>query len=272
MDEQDARALEQVVAAVRQSAKYRQVSAEFVQALGRRELAARRNVKEATKATKNRLHQVCGAFNVGEARYDAWLAEIGAAVKEGGSTAVRAACRRIMRQHASSRERLPILDRFHAEALAGLPHPRSVLDLGCGLHPLSMPWMALGPEVRYRCCDVDAGLVGFLNEFFRLAGSDGQAEVRDVVTSPPTEPADLVLLLKLLPTLDRIERDAGRMLLRSLSAPHLLVSFPARSLGGHEKGMARQYEGRFLAMAAEEGWQTTRIGFPGELVFLVAKT
>jgi 16S rRNA (guanine(1405)-N(7))-methyltransferase len=176
-----------------------------------------------------------------------------------------------MAQHASTVERLAILPEFYRTVLADLPPIRSVLDLGCGLNPLALPWMGLPADVTYTCYDIDAGLVAFLNRFFALAGIDGHAEVRDVVSSPPREPADLALALKLLPTLDQIERDAGATLLRALQASHILVSFPSRSLCGREKGMAQNYEARFLALAEHEGWPVQRFAFATEIAFLVRR-
>jgi 16S rRNA (guanine(1405)-N(7))-methyltransferase len=261
--------LARLLAAVRQSARYRRVSPALILAIGRRELATGRGLKEAIKATKGRLHQVCGAFQEGEPRYDAWIRELEAAAESGDAGAFRGACATIMRCHASTRERLPLLDRFYAETIGGLPPPRSVLDLGCGLHPLAIPWMGLPPGVVYRCYDVDAELIDFLNRFFALIGIDGRAEVRDLAANPPHEEADLALALKLLPTLDHLARAAGAALLRALRASHILVSFPAHSLGGRQKGMARHYEARFGSLLAAEGMQARRITFPTELVFLV---
>ena len=153
-----------------------------------------------------------------------------------------------MRGHASTRERLPI-HRFYAEALAGIPPAQSVLDIGCGLNPLAIPWMGLPADVRYTCCDIDRGLVDFLNQYLAIAGIDGKAELRDVVTAaPPTERVHLALALKLLPTLDQLRRDAGISLLRALPVSHVVVSFPGRSLGG-----PRKRHGRALCGAIQGG-------------------
>ncbi len=257
-----------LVASVRQSARYRQVSPDLVAAIGRRELAARRGLKDAVKATKGRLHQVSGAFFDGEPRYDRWLDALETAVTV-GEEAFRAACLVLMRHHASTRERLPILDRFYAQTLSALPPIRSVIDLGCGLNPLTLSWMGLASDVTYRGYDIDAGLIDFLNRFFALVGVDGAATLCDLVTSPPREEADLALALKLLPTLDHLERGAAVALPRSLRARHLLVSFPARSLGGRHGGLAQQHEARFTTQAQDAGWRTQRFAFPGELAFPV---
>jgi 16S rRNA (guanine(1405)-N(7))-methyltransferase len=279
-----------LVAAVRSSSKYATIGEELVRSIGLRELAARRNLKEAIKATKNKLHQIAGAYVDGRLPYDEWLVLLGSArdVRRGEEEMGRAAdgddsqfsilnsqfqqaCQAIMRHHASTRERLPILQEFYATTLASLGPLRSVLDLACGLNPLALPWMPLAPGALYYACDIYADMMAFLNQFFALAGVRGQARVCDLVAAPPREAADLALVLKALPPLDQQAKHAGRDLLRALNARHILVSFPAHSLGGRGKGMAENYELRFRHLADAEGWSIQRFVFPTELAFLVRK-
>jgi 16S rRNA (guanine(1405)-N(7))-methyltransferase len=176
-----------------------------------------------------------------------------------------------MRHHASTRERLGILETFYTTTLAAIGPVRSVLDVACGLNPLALPWMPLAVGPTYYACDIYADMVEFLNGFFAIAGVAGQAQVCDLIAGPPSVQVDLVLVLKALPPLEQIDRDAGRRLLRALDARHLLVSFPAQSLGGRGKGMVEHYEQRFRALVDAEGWAVERFVFPTELAFLVAK-
>ena len=66
-------ALERIVAAVRQSPKHSRICEEFVRHIGADELPKRRNLKAAIKSTKNKLHQVGGAYLDGNMSYDTWL-------------------------------------------------------------------------------------------------------------------------------------------------------------------------------------------------------
>ena len=177
-----------------------------------------------------------------------------------------------MRHHASTRERLPILESFYATTLASLEPVRSVLDLACGLNPLALPWMPLAPDARYYACDIYADMIAFLNGFFAQTGVHGQARICDLAAGAPDEQVDLALVLKALPPLDQQAKHAGRDLLRALNARHILVSFPAHSLGGRGKRMAENYEQRFRALADAEGWSIKRFMFPTELAFLVTKS
>ncbi|HEU4326582.1 MAG TPA: 16S rRNA methyltransferase [Roseiflexaceae bacterium] len=266
----DERELDELLAAVTDNAKYRAIDPDLIRAVGRRELAARRNFKEAVKATRNKLHQVAGAYLDGRPDYASWVRRLNEAQAE-GEAALRAACLDVMRGHASTRERLPILDRFFATTLAGLPPVESVLDVACGLGPLARAWMPLAPGARYYACDLYADMMAFLGEFFALAGIPGEAFVCDLVARPPEQEVDLALVLKVLPPLEQIDKAAGLRLLRGLRARHLLVSFPAQTLGGRHKAMAAFYEQHFRSLIAGEGWSVERFIFPSELAFLVRK-
>ena len=263
--------LERLTAMVHSTPKYRHVAPDFVRQIGARELAKGRSWKEALKATKRKLHQVAGAYLNAGVRYDEWLATLRAAHAE-GSAAFRAACAQVMKGHASTRERLPFLDTFYTPLLADLPPLHTVLDIGCGLHPLALPWMGLPDRTTYVALDIYKDMAAFLNDFFSLLAIHGRAEASNVLHTLPTLRADLALLLKTIPCLEQVEKAAGRQLLARVPADILLVSFPAQSLTGRRgKGMGMNYAAHFHNLVADTGWTVERFDFPTELVFRVRK-
>lgn len=263
-------ALDRLVVAVRSSAKYGTVSEAFVRRVGAAELGKRRSLKEAIKATKNKLHQVGGAYLGAAQDYPRWLAILREAAAQ-GNPALRDACRTIMAHHASTRERLPILETFFAATLAPIAPVQSVLDVACGLNPLALPWMPLAPGAKYLACDIYRDMIEFVGAFLALAGADGRAFVCDVVHEPPAERVHLALILKTIPCLEQVDKAAGLRLLDAVPADYALVSFPARSLGGRDKGMIAHYEARLGALLVERHWPVQRFEFETELAFLVDK-
>lgn len=259
--------LEQLVAEVLASAKYRAISPQLVRAVGARELAARRSLREAVKETKGRLHQVAGAFLDRSPRYELWLTQL----REAPPAERPAICRALMANHASTRERLPELERFYSAVFARLPPVASLIDTACGLNPLAVPWMPLAPGARYYACDLYADMCRFLGAALPLLGVDAEADVCDLASGPPPWEADVALVLKTLPVLEHVQRGAGQALLRGLRARYLVVSFPTRSLGGRNVGMAATYTGQMQAIVAAEGWRAQTLEFANELVFVVEK-
>ena len=269
-----------LIANIQNSAKYHDVCAEVIGNIGARELAKKRNLKDAIKATRNTLHQVSGAYldsKEHHAHYTHWLAELRMATQAHDSYAVRNVCTRILSSHASTRERLPILDLFYTQILAELPPIHSIVDIACGLNPLTLPWMLLAKDATYYAYDISESSMSFLTACLPLLGVRGHAQARDVLQGSPTPKVDLALLLKTLPCLEQIDTHAGQALLRSIEADAIVVSFPVRSLGGRNKGMVEHYETHFRALVAEEEqathrvWDIQRFEFASELAFLLRK-
>lgn len=252
----------EIVERVRRSTRYRSVDPALIARIASEELPKARNVDEAVKRVKRRLHQAVGAFRSGRtASAVAWPTDDPAALRE--------ACLAAMRAHASTRERLPHLDRFYAGIWDVTGPPGHLLDLGCGLNPLALPWMRIG-NAPYHAIDVDAATLGVAGRFLEAVGQPHVAEVRDLVAEAPAEAADVALLLKLVTTLDRQDADAAARLLRRLRAGHAVVSFAARSLGGrgsHE----RTYRARLDRLVEESGRvrSVREASVPGELVFVL---
>jgi 16S rRNA (guanine(1405)-N(7))-methyltransferase len=263
----DEELLTRLVEAIQGRREYRGLCTDLVRRIAAREWANRRDFRQALKASRSRLHQIAGAYLEGRPEYGRWLQAL--RESRGKPEAFRETCRTILARQASTRERLPILDRFYQTLLADLPPLRAVLDLACGLHPLGLPWMALPAGTEYYACDIYQDLVDFLNGFFALGPNPGRAEVRDILHDPPALKADLAWLLKAVPCLDRLDRGGVPRLLDTLEVRYWIISFPVQSLHGKEKGMVRTYEERFRELAAGRPWDVERFLFPTELVFRV---
>jgi len=109
------------------------------------------------------------------------------------------------------------------------------MDVACGFHPLSIPWMPISVKVKYYAYDVYKDLMSFLNEFMAIHNVQGRAEVRDVTQHAPEINVDLAFILNTIPCLEQIEKTAGLKILEAINAKFLAVSFPAKTRGGREK-------------------------------------
>ena len=260
--------LDSVVETVLASSKYRTIAPDFVRKIAAEELSKFPKAKEAVKATKNKLHQVAGAYLTAPPNYDAWLKQLAAA---NGADERRGICRALMQTHASTRERLPILDDFYRETLAAIPPVHSVLDLACGLNPLAIPFMLLAENAAYFACDLYTDQAEFFNAAFPLLGVSGEAWALDITQTIPQQHVDLALIIKAIPCLQQIDKGIGLHLLEGVQADHILVSYPAQSLGGREKGMRANYEAQFSELVVGKGWTIRRYDFSTELLFLITK-
>ncbi|MGI8658382.1 MAG: 16S rRNA methyltransferase [Candidatus Limnocylindria bacterium] len=257
----------EIVERVLRSSRYRDVDPALLGRLAEEELARARNVDDAVKRVKRRLHQAVGAFR-GSRRAsrlaDAWNGDLEDPV-------FRDACIEAMRGHASTRERLNAIDALYPAIWSVTGTPGSVLDLGCGLNPLTLPWMGISPVARYTASDVDRRPLSTVTAFLELVGQAHRIEVRDLVSDPPEERADVALLLKLVTTLDRQDPGAAARLIDALDVRHVVLSFPLRSLGGGKRGMGRTYRARLdrLLEASVRARTLTEVPVPDELVAVV---
>jgi 16S rRNA (guanine(1405)-N(7))-methyltransferase len=263
----------QIRAALGKSRRYAAVAPVTVSRVARKALqAAQGDIPEAIKRTKRGLHEIYGAYlPSGQPDYQAQQRRLAAAAAGGGQQALRDALKAAMAAHASTRERLPYLEDFYQEVFRLVPAPATVADLACGLNPLAAPWMPLPPDVTYLASDIDVRLAGFVGSTLGLLGIRHQAEVADLIESPPARPADLTLLLKTIPCLERQQSGAGWALLDAVNSPALVVTFPTKSLGQRSKGMFQTYSAAFEAHVAGRSWQVEQAEIPNELIYVVRK-
>jgi 16S rRNA (guanine(1405)-N(7))-methyltransferase len=272
MNKVESQQIDRLIEAVLASSKYKSIDVDFIRYLGIQELSRHRNLKEAIKSTKNKLHQVGGAYQTSAPRYSVWLNELKFAKRSGNEEYFLDRCKWIMHYHSSTRERLPILEQFYSTIFANLPPVNSVIDIACGLHPLAIPWMPLSQHVRYFAYDIYEDMIGFINGSLALMQIQGSGKVSDVIHSCPTQKVDLAFILKTIPCLEQVDKSAGVRILEGINADHLVVSFPAHSLSGKNKGMTANYESRFYKQVAPQPWSIQRFEFPGELVLLISKS
>jgi 16S rRNA (guanine(1405)-N(7))-methyltransferase len=263
--------LDHLVRAVLKSSKYRNVCENLIKNIGMLELSKRKNLKIAIKSTKNKLHQIGGAYFLKKPNYAFWLEKLRKAKKSGNENLFRKTCAEIMSYHYSTRERLDILDEFYARIFSLVPPVHSIMDVACGFHPLSIPWMPISKRATYYAYDVYKDMTSFLKEFMVIDNVQGYAEVRDVIQHAPEIKTDLAFILNTMPCFEQIEKSAGLKILESINANFLAVSFPAKTLGGREKNMLKHYEAGFDKLTREKDWAIQRLEFRSELVFLIKK-
>ncbi|HAJ34792.1 MAG TPA: 16S rRNA methyltransferase [Chloroflexi bacterium] len=262
--------VDEIVRTVLASAKYAALDPTLVAEVAAQEVSKGRRRKDAIKEVKTRLHQSVGAYWDGHTNYASWRAALEAVPDDAAQETL---LRSIMRSHHSMRERMPFLEHFYRTLLDAIGPVHSVLDLGCGLHPLALPWMALPANALYLACDVDQEQIRFLDWWLAHYHQRGRAFVWNLLDGAPpsdvTGRVDVALLLKLAPCLEQLERGIMQRLLAEVTARVLIVSFPAQSLGGQRKGMLATYTAQMEALLTGRLWRVERFEFPSELVFRV---
>lgn len=261
--------IEALIQEIKSAPKYRDTAEETIRGLVAVEVGRHKKEKQVVKAVRKRLHNIM-AFYLGDANYDQAETMLRQAFKEGTSEEVKNACRAILSDHPSTEERLDILDQFYDRIFEVTGQPEIMLDLACGINPLTYPWMKLPPTLEFHAYDIYLPRVNFINTFFELQGLEPLAEVKDVVFHPPQARGDVALILKELPRLDRNYQGAGLSLIQALQVRYVVLSFPVVSLHGG-RDLTEHYRAYMDELVGGLSWRMTEILFSNELVYCLDK-
>jgi len=263
--------LGELVQSVQANRKYETIMPELVMRLAGKALAKGLRGKSVIKDVRSKLHQIGGAYFRRKVDYAEAEDDLRNLPQELKSEPVKEFCIEYMETHASTAERIPIMDSFFDTCLESISPIKSVLDLACGMTPLSIPWMPMEEGFTYHACDIYIDMLAFIQSFFDKFQINGKAFTCDLIGNIPPKKVQVGLILKSIPCLEQVDKEIGLRLLEGIKAEHILVSFPVRSLGGQRKGMPEFYQANFYEMVSEKPWQIKRFEFTTELAFLVTK-
>lgn len=263
--------LEKIVKQVQEGVKYRFIHSDLIENIAENELKKGRSWKETVKSIRTKLHQVGAAYQPQGIDYDQLYSEMKSLPADMNQIEVKRFLIQAMGKHASTRERLQILDQFYRETLSSLSPIDSILDVACGLNPLALAWMPISDTVKVTVCDIYTDQIDFLNAFFDYYHINGRAFCCDLTQQIPQEAAQVGFVLKTIPCLEQIDKNIGARILQDLPCQNLLVSFPAQSLTGKKKGMRQFYSEHFQYLLRNTSWDVTTFSFTNEQAFLIKK-
>ncbi len=261
---------QELIDQVSRSAKYAQLAGTLVSRVTEEEAKKYKSKQAIIQSARTRLHQLTGAYLAPKINYAQWLDKF-KSLDPKTYNGLESTSLRMMRLHASTYERIEVLPTFFQTTLASIAPVKSILDLACGLNPLSIHWMPLAEDFTYFASDVVSPMVHFLWHYFELFGINGNASILDLSYSIPSQPVQLALLMKTLPLIEQIEHGLSRKILENLNAEHILVTYPLLSLGGRKKGMEETYRSQFDDLVSGRNWKIQEFAFPNEIAYLVTK-
>ncbi len=106
--------------------------------------------------------------------------------------------------------------------------PKSIIDIGCGLNPLTLPWMNLDKDAIYIGYDINKRLIWFLNEYFKLIKRNYKAVLKDVLIEPPKQKADLAFLFKTTTCFSWQDKSSVDRVLNGLNVNYAVISLALR--------------------------------------------
>ena len=263
--------IEKLVIDLAESKKYAALGLpkETVRDLIQQELPRHKQVKQAVQAVRKKLHNIVAPY-LGDPDYLQSAIMLTKLHQNGDNELVKNFCRDILAQHASTKERLSILDEFYPRLFEVTGLPESILDLACGLHPFGLPWMNLPATTTYFAYDLHLPRIKFINTFFELQQRSPNGIYQDILVHPPQQTAHVAFFFKEAHRFEQRQRGCNRDFWLALQVKFLLVSLPITSLSGKHDLTDQQ---RRLVYETIKGfnWEVTEIQFKNELVFCIRK-
>jgi 16S rRNA (guanine(1405)-N(7))-methyltransferase len=107
--------------------------------------------------------------------------------------------------------------------------PKILIDLACGLNPLTLPWMNLDKKCKYYCYDLEQNLINFLNDYFKIIKKEKyEAFLSDALTNPPTIKSDVTLLFKSTTCFEWQSPKSTSKLLEKINSNYIVISVMLR--------------------------------------------
>jgi len=146
----------------------------------------------------------------------------------------------LLASHVSSKERLPYYEAFYRQLFYHIDSPQTIIDIGCGMHPLSYPFKKNVSLKTYLAIDKDSSVIDILHLFaphiLPIQLKPVCIAIQDIDWSDYLDqgmPFDLAIMLKLIPVLHRQNKSSIKQL-SQIPAKKILLTGNIESMTRHE--------------------------------------
>ncbi len=190
--------------------------------------------------------------------------------------------REILKTHQSTLERMNYYEEAYKKIFSITGKPKKILDLGCGLNPLSYYFLDCKPE--YYCGDINDEEIKIINDFFKEEKIKGKAMIIDLTSKESRKKfygikADTIFLFKTIDTIEEQERNLSKTIIKKIieeiKPKNIIISFPTKSIGGRrirkEENKEKKSNNWFSRFLEEEKLKYKIISLEGEEFWIIKK-
>ncbi|MEK6845208.1 MAG: hypothetical protein AABY26_00495 [Nanoarchaeota archaeon] len=184
----------------------------------------------------------------------------------------------LLEAHSSTRERLPFYFHLYSQLWKLTKKPKIILDLGCGINPLSLMFMGI-EETQYYAYDINEKEVSLLNHFFSqweknhslIQGNAAVLDFTDLNALRKLPAADVCFLFKVTDILDQGKgHKKTEDVLQAIPARFVVISFPTLTMSGRKMTAPRRNWMEWLCRRL--GYEYKILEFENEIFYVVRKT
>ena len=263
---------QEIILEIKKSKKYKTLSEEIINDKIKEYALKNPNYKNypekiILKEIKTILHKIHGSFQINSSDRERYLLEL----KDNPQS--KEIIVDILRTNSSTNERLEIYPQLYNKLFQITGKPKSILDLGCGLNPISASFMNLN-ETRYYAYDINDKDSLFLNEFFKIEKMQGISKtlnLQSLENIKNLEGADVCFMFKLLDVLEKKGHRYSEEIIKVLieKCNFIIVSFATASLGGKRMKFAER--GWIERMLERIGLKFEKMKFSNEIFYIISK-
>ncbi|MFA5857334.1 MAG: hypothetical protein WC867_08280 [Candidatus Pacearchaeota archaeon] len=257
---------------VRKNKKYKTISIELVNEEISNYLKSNPSIKRVNKSSikeiRSRLHRLYSSYQTTKKnKRNLYLDRL--KVESGNLEIIN----EILSTSISAKERIKKYNQVYKNIFQITDKPEVIVDIGCGLNPVSYPYMGL-KKLNYYAYDIDEGDMDFLNKYFDIMkhhGLVGNAKLLDARKNISEEiiEADIIFLWKLLDLINSKNKKPSEDLIKSLSkkTKYLVVSFSTKTLSGKTMNLPRRTG--FEMMLKRNLFDYKILKIPNEIFYII---
>ncbi len=155
---------------------------------------------------------------------------------------------KILASAVSTKERLDDYQEIYKKIFQITGIPKTIIDLGAGLNPVSFSYMNL-EQLNYYSYDIDNQDIDFLNKYFEIMkskGLNGKAEILNILDFKKIKnlpSTDIVFMFKLLDLINTKNSKPGEELIKYLinnKTKFIIASFSTRTISGKPMNLPKR--------------------------------
>ncbi len=279
--ELDGEMVDEILAAIKRKREFSRIDNELVIQQMERELSSDSSLldkiisgkktprRDLVKRVRSELHRINGSFNVDfEHRKKIMHDFLG--------TGDRKHLIRLLQTHSSTKERLPIYENLYTNIFEIIGTPASILDIGCGLNPISSIFME-HDGLDYVACDISEDVLELTEMFFKTQEkASGETRKLNLFDAPHKdifkgfEQFDVCFMFKILDVIEQSKsHKISEELISMVPADWVVVSFPKQTVSG--KRMRRPHRGWFEQMLRRLVLMSKILEYENEIFYIVRK-
>jgi len=206
----------------------------------------KKKLEKSIKTVKSKLHRIYSSYILGNKnKREKFLNQL----KKNYDLKI---INKILKTSVSTKERLMYYEKLYSEIFKITGKPKIIVDIGCGLNPISYPYIGIKDLFCY-AYDIEKNDVNFVNKFFKISenfGIRGKAailNINDLKNISKIPMSDVVFMFKLVDLLNKKNKNLESIIKNLIrKTKFLIVSFPTKTLSGKPMNFPRRKGFEFM--------------------------